>query len=65
MWRTRTLIAAFILACSAQATDHIVPSNDVAGFFANLPKGATRMVFPAAVVYTCDADIVLPMPNCW
>jgi hypothetical protein len=44
----------------ANSTDHIVPANDVAGFFANLPKGATRVSFSAAAVYKCDTDIVLP-----
>lgn len=42
------------------AKDYVVPSADVAGFFARLPKDATRVVFSAAATYRCDADIVLP-----
>ncbi len=44
----------------ACAKDYVVPVNDVAGFFAALPKDATRVAFSAGAVYKCDADIVLP-----
>ncbi|MBK6343904.1 MAG: hypothetical protein IPF41_15320 [Flavobacteriales bacterium] len=46
-----------ILAC---AKDYVVPMSDVAGFFATLPKDATRVSFSAAAVYKCNTDIVLP-----
>lgn len=54
--------AVLLLAASAtgNAKDHVVPVNDVAGFFANLPQDATRVLFSAAAVYRCDKDIVLP-----
>lgn len=37
-----------------------MPANNVAGFFAKLPKDATYVSFSAVAVYTCNADIVLP-----
>ncbi|MFN3875247.1 MAG: hypothetical protein ACK4L7_04970 [Flavobacteriales bacterium] len=56
-------MAASLLLMSAslaEAKDYIAPAKDVAGFFASLPKDATRVVFSAAAVYKCDDDIVLP-----
>lgn len=48
------------IALAASAKEYVVPVGDVAGFFAALPKDATRVTFSAAAVYRCDADIVLP-----
>jgi hypothetical protein len=42
------------------ARDYVVPATDVAGYFAALPKDATRVSFSAAAVYRCNTDIVLP-----
>lgn len=58
----RNLLALAFLWCSANlvAKDYVVPTDDVAGFFARLPKDATRVVFSAAALYKCNADIVLP-----
>lgn len=42
------------------AREYAVPPGDVAGFFADLPKDATAVVFSKAAVYKCDTDIVLP-----
>lgn len=47
-------------ASLVRARDYVVPVKDVSGFFANLPKDATRVVFSEAAVYKCDQDIVLP-----
>ncbi|MBK7947071.1 MAG: hypothetical protein IPJ85_17950 [Flavobacteriales bacterium] len=44
----------------SSARDYVVPVNDLAGFFAALPKDATRVVFSAAAIYKCEKDIVLP-----
>lgn len=44
----------------AAAKDYVVPVADVAGFFAALPKDATRVIFSAAASYKCAGDIVLP-----
>lgn len=55
------LLSALFLALNASwARDYVVPANDVAGFFASLPKDATRVVFSAAAVYTCNTDVLLP-----
>lgn len=43
-----------------RATEYVVPANNVAGFFAKLPKDATCVSFSAAAVYTCNVDIPLP-----
>ena len=60
MGRSLFMLASVLFGFAAAATDHVVPANDVAGFFANLPKGATRVVFSAVPVYKCNTDIVLP-----
>lgn len=48
------------VTANLMAKDYIVPTADVAGFFARLPKDATRVVFSAAATYRCEGDIVLP-----
>lgn len=53
-----TLLAALPLV--SHAVDYVVPTSDVAGFFAKLPKDATYVSFSAAAEYYCDQDIVLP-----
>ncbi|HRD54164.1 MAG TPA: hypothetical protein PKY96_16115 [Flavobacteriales bacterium] len=52
---------AALLALPMAAREYVVPVDDVAGFFAKLPKDATRVSFSAASVYKCNADIVLPV----
>jgi len=52
------LVSLFPLTLSAK--DYVVPADDVAGFFAKLPKDATRVSFSEAGIYKCNADIVLP-----
>lgn len=58
----RAITLGLLLFCCANlsAKDYVVPADDVAGFFAKLPKDATRVVFSAAAVYKCETDIVLP-----
>lgn len=58
----RAIISGLLLCCTANlfAKDYVVPPADVSGFFANLPKDATRVLFTAAAVYKCQTDIVLP-----
>ena len=57
----RMLFALLTMVPSlAAAKDYVVPVADVAGFFAALPKDATRVSFSAAAVYKCNTDIVLP-----
>lgn len=58
--RLALLSLAALLVGKISAKDYVVPPSDVAGFFAKLPKDATRVVFSAAAVYRCEADIVLP-----
>lgn len=57
----RLVLFALLLSASvAAASDHVVPVNNVAAFFAKLPKDATRVIFSAAAVYRCETDIILP-----
>jgi len=49
-----------VAAVAGAAREYVVPVSDVAGFFATLPKDATRVIFSAAAIYKCDQDIVLP-----
>ncbi len=57
----RLLLFTLLFSASvAKATDHVVPVNNVAAFFAKLPKDATRVIFSASSVYRCETDIVLP-----
>lgn len=49
-----------LLVAAAAAKEYQVPTEDVAGFFARLPKDATSVVFSKAAVYRCEGDIVLP-----
>lgn len=58
--RAATLFVLLLSLSAAWAKDYIVPANDVAGFFAALPKDATRVSFSAAAVYKCNTDIVVP-----
>ncbi len=59
--RSFVLVPLLILgALRCAAVDYVVPANDVAGFFANLPKDATYVSFSAAATYHCEGDIVLP-----
>lgn len=63
MYFLRPLPLAALLICTdaAQATEHVVPAGvDVGRFFADLPKGATSVVFSAAAIYHSEGDIVLP-----
>lgn len=60
MRHSLTVLLVLSTACRVGATDYVVPKQDVAGFFAALPKDATRVVFSAGAVYKCDVDIVLP-----
>lgn len=53
-------LLAVLLAMPIAAKDYVVPIDDVAGFFAKLPKDATRVSFSAASMYKCNTDIVLP-----
>lgn len=61
MW-IRALFFMYCLgfAPSMCAREYVVPVDDVAGFFAKLPKDATTVVFSQAAVYRCNTDIVLP-----
>ncbi len=54
------LVLLALLPNVLAARDYVVPVNDVAGFFAKLPKDATRVSFSAAAVYKCENDIALP-----
>lgn len=55
------LVPVFMLSVAGLAAkEYQVPTEDVAGFFARLPKDATSVVFSKAAVYRCEGDIVLP-----
>ncbi len=53
------LVVALVCGTRALATEYVVPVDNVAGFFAKLPKDATYVSFSASAVYRCDRDIVL------
>lgn len=58
--RAIAVLPLLVASLVAGAKEYQVPTDDVAGFFARLPKDATSVVFSKAAVYRCNTDIVLP-----
>lgn len=60
LWRWILVPFYFVLVTALFAKEYEVPTSDIPGFFARLPKDATSVVFTKAAVYHCNEDIVLP-----
>lgn len=58
--RPSAFVLSVLITLVASSKEYQVPTEDVAGFFARLPKDATSVVFSKAAVYRCNTDIVLP-----